>query len=209
MTEKLDYKKEYKDLYLPKNEPAFVEVPPISFFMADGHGDPNGAEYQNAVSVLYALTFTVKMSKMSGKQPQGYFEYVVPPLEGLWGCDDGPFDLQRRDAWSWTSMIRQPEFVTQAVFEAVLAEAKAKKPELDFSGTRFAAYDEGPCVQVMHTGPYSAEPDSIERIGHFIAAHGWQDDCGGPRHHHEIYLSDPRRCAPEKLRTVLRHPVRL
>lgn len=209
MAEKLDYKKEYKDLYSPKDKPSFIKVPPIAFFLVDGHGDPNGADYQNAVGVLYALTFTVKMSKMSGRQPEGYFEYVVPPLEGLWDCNDGAFDLHRRDAWCWTSMIRQPEFVTPEVFAWALQEAAAKKPALDFSGARFETFDEGPCVQMLHTGPFSTEHETVGKIEQFIAAHHWRDDCGGGRRHHEIYLSDPRKCAPEKMKTVLRHPVRL
>lgn len=207
--DKLDYKKEYRDLYLPKNKPAFIQVPPIRFIMVDGHGDPNHAEYQNAMSILYALTFTVKMSKMSGQQPDGYFEYVVPPLEGLWGCCDEPFDLHRRDAWCWTSMIRQPEFVTDEVFRWAQEQTAKKKPELDFSKARFETYDEGPCVQIMHTGPFSEEPKSIEKISAFIEEQHYIDDCGSERRHHEIYLGDPRKTAPERLRTVLRHPVKI
>lgn len=208
MPAKMDYKKEYRDLYFPKNKPAFLKVPPILFIMADGHGDPNGAEYQNAVGALYALSFTIKMSKMSGNQPKGYFEYVVPPLEGLWDCDDGPFDLNRRDAWCWTSMIRQPEFVTREVFEAALGQASKKKADLDFSEVRFGVYEEGPCVQVMHVGPYCTESNSIEKMEAFMRENDLLDDCGGERRHHEIYLSDPRKTTPEKLKTVLRHPVR-
>ncbi len=206
--EKLDFKKEYKDFYLPKSKPAFIQVPPISFVMVDGHGDPNGAEYQNAVSLLYALTFTIKMSKMSGNQPKGYFEYVVPPLEGLWNCDDGPFDLKRRDAWCWTSMIRQPDFVTPEVFNWACEEAAKKKKDLDFSKARFETYEEGMCVQILHIGPYSTEPESVAKIAEFITENGLMDDIGKKRRHHEIYLGDPRKTAPERLKTVLRHPVR-
>lgn len=209
MADKLDYKKEYSDLYLPKGEPVFIQVPAISFIMVDGHGDPNGEEYQNAVGILYALSFTIKMSKMGASQPEGYFDYVVPPLEGLWGCgDDQQFDLHRRDAWVWTSMIRQPEFVTDEVFHRACEQAAKKKPELDFSKARLAVYEEGPCVQLMHVGPFSTEPASVEKIEQFIREHHFIDDCGGERRHHEIYLSDPRKAAPEKLKTVLRHPVR-
>lgn len=208
MSDKLDYKKEYKDLYLPKSEPVFIKVPPIPFIMVDGRGDPDGEEYHQAVELLYALTFTIKMSKMNGTQPEGYFEYVVPPLEGLWSCGDGPFQLSRREEWQWTSMIRQPEFVTKEVFHHACELAAKKKPELDFSKARFEVYSEDACVQIMHIGPYSTELDSVVKMMEFMKQNGWQDDCGGPRFHHEIYLGDPRKTAPEKLKTVLRHPVK-
>ncbi len=207
MADKLDYKKEYSDLYLPKGKPTFIEVPSIPFIMVDGQGDPNGQDYQNAVSVLYALSFTIKMSKMGSDQPEGYFEYVVPPLEGLWGSE-GPFDLHRRDVWRWTSMIRQPEFVTDEVFHWARKQAAKKKPELDFSKARFAVYEEGPCVQMMHIGPFRDEPASIARMEEYIRENHLVDDITGERRHHEIYLSDPRKTAPEKMKTVLRHPVR-
>jgi len=203
----LDYKKQYQDLYQPKNKPMLIKVPPINFIMMDGKGDPQGQEYQNAIAALYALSFTIKMSKMSGSQPEGYFEYVVPPLEGLWDCDDGQFSLERRDHWVWTSMIRQPEFVTAEVFRWACQEVCAKKPEVDVSRARFEIYDEGLCVQMMHIGPYADEPASIAQIAEFITKNQLRDMCGGTRQHHEIYVSDPRKTAPEKLKTVLRHPV--
>lgn len=208
--EKLDFKKEYKDLYLPKKEPAIVQVPSMPFLMVDGHGDPNGAEYQNAVSILYALTFTIKMSKMSGNQPEGYFEYVVPPLEGLWDCDDGKgsFNLENRDAWSWTSMIRQPDFVTEELFRWACVEAAKKKKDLDFSKARFQTYEEGTCVQILHIGPFSTESESVAKLDEFIARNHLVDDIGSERKHHEIYLGDPRKIAPERQKTVLRHPVK-
>ncbi len=206
--EKLDYKKEYPDLYLPKNKPVFLTVPAIPFLMVDGHGDPNGEEYQNSVGVLYSLSFTIKMSKMGWNQPEGYFDYVVPPLEGLWGCNDGAFAIEKRDAWCWTSMIRQPEFVTEEVFQWALAQAAKKKPELDFSKARLATYAEGPCVQILHVGPFRDEPNSLALIEKFISENHYIDDCG-ERRHHEIYLSDPRKTAPDKMKTVLRHPVRM
>ena len=207
MAEKLDYKKEYRDLYLPKEKPALVEVPLMSFLMVDGKGAPEGREYQSAVSVLYALAFTVKMSKMGGAQPPGYFEYVVPPLEGLWWCEDGPFDFEKREKWRWTAMIRQPEFVTPEVFCRAVGECRKKKPELDVSGARLGRMEEGLCAQMMHVGPYSAEPASMERLTAFIRENGCRDLLPEGRRHHEIYLSDPRKTAPEKLKTVLRHPV--
>lgn len=206
-TDKLDYKKEYRDLYMPKSKPSLIEVPAMNFIMIDGKGDPNGEEYQKAVSALYALTFTIKMSKMNGNQPEGYFEYVVPPLEGLWWCSGGEFDFNKRDNWLWTSMIRQPEFVTEDVFKWALSECSRKKPDIDVSGARFESFSEGLCVQLMHNGPYADEPESMEKINSFINENGFIDEVGNIRKHHEIYLSDPRRTAPEKLKTVLRHPV--
>jgi hypothetical protein len=207
MLEKLDYKKEYKDLYLPKGKPVFIHVPPINFIMVDGQGDPDGEEYHNAVGLLYALSFTIKMSKMGGNQPDGYFDYVVPPLEGLWDCGCDGFDPERRGSWIWTSMIRQPDFVTQEVFTWACEQAVKKKPEFDFTKARLETYNEGACVQIMHNGPFSTESASIEQIDRFIKENNYIDDCG-ERRHHEIYLSDPRKCAPERLKTVLRHPVR-
>ena len=207
MSGKIDFKKEYKDLYLPGTQPVLIDVPTMNFIMVDGTGDPNQKEYQQAVGALYSLAFTIKMSKMSGNQPRGYYEYVVPPLEGLWWVSDGCFSLEQRDNWLWTSMIRQPEFVTPGVFAWAMEECRRKKPELDFSSTRLESFTEGLCVQIMHTGPYSDEPRSIALLGKFIEENNLSDQTGSERKHHEIYLSDPRKTDPEKLRTVLRHPV--
>lgn len=207
MPDKFDYKKEFKDLYMPKTKPVLIDVPAMNFIMMDGKGDPNGAEYQNVVSTLYALTFTIKMSKMSGKQPEGYFEYVVPPLEGLWWCEGDRFYFDRRDTWLWISMIRQPEFVTQEVFNWAVDECRRKKPDLDISQVRFESFTEGLCVQMMHIGPYADEPNSVELMHKYMAENNLRDVTGLERKHHEIYLSDPRKTAPEKLKTVLRHPV--
>ncbi len=207
MPKKLDYKKDYKDLYLPKTKPMLIDVPPMNFIMIDGAGDPNQIEYQQAVGALYALAFTIKMSKMSGNQPQGYFEYVVPPLEGLWWINGGAFSFDKRDNWLWTSMIRQPEFVTPAFFNWAVEECRRKKPELDMSKTRFETFTEGFCVQIMHIGPYSDESRSLALLKDFTKENGLVDQTGSERKHHEIYLSDPRKTAPEKLKTVLRLPV--
>jgi len=205
--EKLDYKKEYKDLYLPKDKPILIDVPPMTFMMIDGKGDPLGSEYQNALQALYALTFTIKMSKMSGKQPEGYFEYVVPPLEGLWwSTSKGDWD-KSRDNWLWTSMIRQPEFVTPEVFAWAVDECKKKKADIDVSKVRLENFTEGLCVQIMHTGPFADEPRSIAKIEEFIVNNKLKNMTGDIRKHHEIYLGDPRKTAPEKLKTVLRLPV--
>lgn len=203
--EKLDFKKEYPDLYLPKAEPMLIDVPEMTFIMVDGKGDPGGAEYIASVQALYALAYTIKMSKMN-TPPQGYVEYVVPPLEGLWWGAHG-FDIHDRDSWLWTSMIRQPGFVTPEVFNWAVEECRKKKPEVDVSKARLQPFTEGLCVQVMHTGPYSGEPATVEKMKHFMAVHGLKDMVGDVRKHHEIYLSDPRKTAPEKLKTVLRLPV--
>ncbi len=207
MPEKLDYKKEYKELYMPKNKPAKIQVPSMNFIMIDGGGDPNGQEYNDAVSAIYGLAFTIKMSKMGKKDIEGYFEYVVPPLEGLWWCDERGFDLFKRDNWKWTSMIRQPEFVTKEVFEWAVSECMIKKPELKVSNARLESFEEGLCVQMMHLGPYSTEPETVNIMKKFMEENGLKDDTWDVRKHHEIYLSDPRKTASEKLKTVLRHPV--
>ena len=207
MTAKVDFKKDDKDLYLPKTKPMLIDVPEMHFIMVDGAGDPNSEAYQQAISILYGLTFTIKMSKMSGKQPSGYYEYVVPPLEGLWWVSGGAFSFDQRENWLWTSMIRQPEFVTPAVFDWVVKECGLKKPELDLTRARFASFTEGLCVQIMHLGPYADEPRSVELMRDFMVDNLLIDETCSERKHHEIYLSDPRKTAPEKLKTVLRHPV--
>ena len=207
--EKLDYKKEYKDLYQPKTKPSIIDVPEMIFIAVDGEGNPNTCvEYKQAMEILYGLSFTIKMSKMNGTQPEGYFEYVVPPLEGFWWQDntDG-IDYTRKDDFKWVSMIRQPEFVTEEVFERSKAVLKKKKPNLDLSKARLLKMTEGLCVQIMHKGSYDDEPASIEKMKQFAAENGYAEDFSEGRFHHEIYLSDPRRCAPEKLRTVIRHPI--
>jgi hypothetical protein len=207
MLAKIDFKKDYKDLYLPKTKPMLIDVPEMKFIMVDGTGDPNSEDYQQAVGILYALTFTIKMSKMSGKQPPGYYEYVVPPLEGLWWVSGGAFSFDQRDNWLWTSMIRQPEFVTPAVFDWAVEECGRKKPELELTRARFLSFTEGLCVQVLHVGPYADEPCSVELMKALMVENSLIDETGSERKHHEIYLSDPRKTAQEKLKTVLRHPV--
>ena len=209
---KLDYKKEYKDLYLPKQKPDFVEVPDMLFLMVDGKGDPNTSQsYKDALGILYGLSYGIKMSKMSGTQPEGYFEYVVPPLEGLWWSETELFsegNKINKEKFFWTSMIRQPEFVTNEVFEAAKETLKKKNPSLDTCRARLVHWQEGLCCQVMHVGPYDMEPDTIRRLEQFIAEAGFEPDFSGARRHHEIYLGDPRKTAPEKLRTVIRYPVK-
>ena len=207
--EKLDYKKKFKELYQPSAKPALIDVPEMIFFAVEGAGDPNKCrEYKEAMEILYGLSFTVKMSKMNNTQPEGYFEYVVPPLEGLWYQEStNGIDYSRKDDFHWISMIRQPEFVTEDVFETAKAVLSKKKPSLDISKARLMRYTEGLCVQLMHTGPYDDEPASIAKLERFAEENGYAEDFETERYHHEIYLSDPRKCAPERLRTVIRHPV--
>jgi len=206
-----DYKKEFKDLYLPTKQPSVVDVPEMVFLMVDGEGDPNtSAAYQEALEILYGLSYSVKMSKMGGTQPNGYFDYVVPPLEGLWWAKDGHFDgttTADKNKLCWTAMIRQPDFVTKDVFEGVKQVLGKKKPELDLSSVRLVSFTEGLCAQVMHIGNYDDEPATISTLGKFITEVGYRSDISSTRRHHEIYLGDPRKTAPEKLRTVIRHPI--
>ncbi len=215
--EKLDYKKQYKDLYLPKESPAQVLIPQMNFIMVDGKGNPNkeGGEYQQAVELLYALSYTIKMSNKNNCAPDGYFEYVVPPLEGLWWLnDEADADFTQKDKYCWTSMIRQPEFVTKDVFQWACKEVEKKKPLLDVSKARLQVFEEGLCIQAMHIGPYHEEPKTIAKIENYINQNGFSNDIGSilpdgtVRRHHEIYLNDPRKTKPEKIKTILRHPVR-
>ncbi len=207
MEKSFDFKKDLKELYMPKATPTLIDVPALQFIMVDGAGDPNGGEYPKAVAVVYALAYTIKMSKMGTYKIDGYFDYVVAPLEGLWWITDEDFSFEKRDNWLWTSMMAQPDFVTADVFQWAKAEVKRKKPELDCSKARLEGFTEGLCVQMMHHGPYSEEPANVELMHRFMAEKGYKDDTGNHRKHHEIYLSDPRKVLPEKMKTVLRHPV--
>ena len=215
IAEKIDYKKKYKELYLPKQKPMVVEVPTMTFIMVNGSGNPNNekGEYQQAVQLLYGLAYTIKMSKRNGYVPEGYFDYVVPPLEGLWWLEDDNMDFTLKDKYCWTSMIRQPEFVTKEVFEWACEELKRKKSKIDISKAYLETFSEGLCVQIMHIGPFDDEPESTKLIGSYISENNLKDAIsttypdGRIRRHHEIYLSDPRKTASERLKTVLRHPV--
>ena len=213
--DKLDYKKEYKDLYLPKTKPMLIDVPNMKFIMVRGKGNPNSekGEYQEAMSILYGLSFTIKMSKMGNNKIDGYFEYVVPPLEGFWwNKDEKNVDYRNKENFEWYSMIRQPEFVTEDVFKWACNEVKEKKG-IDISKAEFKEFKEGLCVQIMHLGSYDDEPKTIDKINKYIIDNNLKNDIGSSlkngmiRRHHEIYLSDPRRTATEKLKTVIRIPV--
>ncbi len=217
MSDKLDYKKEYKNLYLPKTVPVIIDVPKIKFIMIDGKGDPNdeSGEYTKSVELLYGLSYTIKMSNKSGNASPNFFEYVVPPLEGLWWTkEDRKLDIYQKDQLIWTSMIRQPEFVTDEVFTWAINEMNKKKPHLDTSKARLEEFTEGLCVQMMHIGPYDTEAITVKAIDDFAVSNGYLNAISGKSiegtilRHHEIYLSDPRKVAPEKMKTVVRHPVK-
>lgn len=205
-----DYKKEYKEFYLPQKQPGLITVPPMHFIAVRGKGNPNveGGAYKRSIELLYGIAYTIKMSKMGDHRIEGYFDYVVPPLEGLWWQDGtSGIDYTRKEDFQWISMIRLPEFVTKEEFAWAVAEATEKK-NTDFSAVEFLIYDEGLCVQCMHIGSYDEEPATIEAMDAFAREQGFSLDMAGTRHHHEIYLSDARKCKPENLKTVIRHPVR-
>ena len=205
-----DYKKEYKEFYMPKDKPAIVTVPKMNFIAVRGSGDPNdeGGDYKQAIGLLYAIAFTIKMSKKGSRQIEGYFDYVVPPLEGFWWQNGvNGIDYSRKADFKWISVIRLPDFVTKADFEWAISEATAKKKQ-DFSKVEFFTYDEGLCVQCMHIGAYDDEPATVEAMHRFMEKQGYVLDITDKRLHHEIYLSDARKVSPEKLKTVIRHPIR-
>ncbi len=205
-----DYKKEYREFYLPKDKPGIVEVPAMNYIAVRGKGDPNieGGEYKRSIGMLYAIAFTIKMSKKGSHQIEGYFDYVVPPLEGFWWQEGvRGIDYAHKETFEFLSVIRLPDFVTKDDFDWAVGEAEAKKQE-DFSGVKFWTYQEGLCVQCMHIGPYDDEPKTVRLMHDFMTEQGYQLDISDERLHHEIYLSDARRTAPERLKTVIRHPVR-
>ena len=208
-----DFKKEYKEFYLPKRTPELVSVPPMTFVAMRGEGDPNveGGAYKEAVGVLYAIAYTIKMSKMGDHRIDGYYDFVVPPLAGFWwqpGVEG--VDFANKATFHWIAAIRLPDFVTPEEFAWAQTEA-ARKKGLDTTAAELLTIDEGLCAQIMHLGPYDDEPATVALLDAFIAERGLENDMSDTeagRHHHEIYLSDPRRTVPEKLKTVLRHPVR-
>ena len=205
-----DFKKEYKEFYLPKSKPQIVTVPPMNYIAVRGKGDPNeeGGAYQTAIGVLYAVAYTIKMSKMGDHRIEGYYDFVVPPLEGFWWQDgvDG-IDYTDKSAFNWISVIRLPDFVTKADFDWAVAEATRKK-KLDCSTAEFLTIDEGECIQIMHLGAFDDEPATVALMDAYLEANGYENDFSVTRLHHEIYLSDARKVAPEKWKTVIRHPIR-
>ena len=205
-----DFKKEYKEFYLPKNRPEIVTVPRANYIAVRGQGDPNeeGGAYQQAIGVLYAVAYTLKMSYKTDYRIEGFYDYVVPPLEGFWRQEGAAgVDYGNKAAFRWISVIRLPDFVTEKDF-AWAVETAAKKKKLDCSAAEFLTVDEGLCVQILHEGPFDAEPATVALMDAYIREKGYGNDLSEARQHHEIYLSDARKVAPEKWRTVIRHPIR-
>lgn len=205
-----DFKKEYKEFYMPKKNPEIVTIPTMNYIAVRGEGNPNEKDgaYQQAISILYAVAYTIKMSYKGSHKIEGFFEYVVPPLEGFWWQEgiDG-FDYGRKDTFHWISVIRLPDFVTKEDFDWAVEEATRKK-KLDCSLAEFLTIDEGLCVQIMHIGPFDEETATVEVMNAYLKENGYETDITDKRLHHEIYLSDARRVAPEKWKTVIRHPIR-
>lgn len=206
-----DYKKAYKEFYLPPQKPGIIDIPEMHYVAVRGTGNPNEPDgaYAKALNLLYGIAFTIKMSYKGSHKIDGYFEYVVPPLEGLWWQQGvAGIDYGKKETFQWISMIRLPEFVTRDVFEWAVTEASEKK-KTDFSKAEFLTLHEGLCVQCMHIGSYDQEPATIQKMDAFLSENGYAPDFSETRRHHEIYLSDPRRTAADRLRTVIRHPVRI
>lgn len=210
MTMAFDYKKEYREFYLPPRTPGIVTVPAMHFLAVRGRGDPNeeNGTYKQALGLLYAVAYTIKMSKLGKYKPEGYFDYVVPPLEGLWWQEGiHGVDYARKKDFHWISLLRLPEFVTKEVFAWAIRETTEKKQQ-DFSPVEFFFWEEGLCVQCMHIGPYDDEPATVAAMEEYATAQGYEADFWEGRFHHEIYLSDVRRCKPERLKTVIRQPIK-
>lgn len=205
-----DFKKEYKEFYMPKNKPEIVDVPKVKYIAVRGKGNPNeeGSAYQQAVGVLYAVAYTLKMSYKTDYKMEGFFEYVVPPLEGFWWQDNiQGVDYNNKDSFNWIAVIRIPDFVTRKDIDWVV-ETASKKKKMDCSGVEFLEMEEGLCVQIMHIGPFDKEPETVARMDTYIQERGYENDLNDERLHHEIYMSDARKVAPEKWKTVIRHPIR-
>ncbi len=205
-----DFKKEYKEFYGPKNKPAIVEVPKANYIAVRGKGDPNeeGGAYKQAIGVLYAVAYTLKMSYKTDYKIKGFYEYVVPPLEGFWWQEGVTgIDYSNKSSFHWISVIRLPDFVTKADFEWAV-ETAAKKKKMDCSSAEFLTIEEGLCVQIMHLGSYDTEPETVARMDAYLQENGYENDINETRLHHEIYLSDPRKAEPEKWKTVIRHPIK-
>ncbi|MGN1333488.1 MAG: GyrI-like domain-containing protein [Anaerovoracaceae bacterium] len=205
-----DFKKEYKEFYLPKNKPEIVSVPKANYIAVRGKGNPNeeGGAYKTAIGILYAVAYTLKMSYKTDYRIKGFYEYVVPPLEGFW-WQEGILgvDYNVKETFNWISVIRLPEFVTEKDFKWAVDTAYKKK-KMDCTSAEFLTVEEGLCVQMMHLGPFDDEPASVALMDEFIAVNGYENDFESGRLHHEIYMSDARKVAPEKWKTVIRHPIR-
>ena len=205
-----DFKKEYREFYMPKSKPEIVSVPKANYIAVRGKGNPNEEDgaYQQVISVLYAISYTLKMSYKTDHKIKGFFEYVVPPLEGfLWQEHVDSVDYADKSTFNWISVIRLPDFVTLSDFEWAVAAA-TKKKKLDCSSAEFMTIDEGLCVQMMHLGPFDDEPGAVALMDEYVAKNGYVNDINQTRLHHEIYMSDARKVAPEKWKTVIRHPIK-
>ena len=205
-----DFKKEYKELYKPKDKPNIINVEKANFIAVRGVGDPNAenSEYKQSISLLYPIAYAIKMSKKGDYKIDGYFDFVVPPLEGFWWQEGiKGVDYANKQNFHFISLIRMPDFVTKEVFEWAIEETTRKKKE-DFSKVEFFTYDEGLCVQCMHIGPYNDEPITVEAMHEYMIEQGYELDITDERFHHEVYISDVRKISPEKLKTVLRHPIK-
>ena len=206
-----DFKKEYKEFYMPKQVPAIVTIPPMNYIAVSGTGNPNeeNGEYKEAVGLLYAVAYTLKMSKKSGYEMKGFFDYVVPPLEGLWWQQDSDekIDYSRKNDFNWISMIRLPDFVSPDDVEWV-KQAASMEEGVECSAVEFMPLDEGLCVQMMHIGSYDSEPETVRLMNDYLKTEGYEKDINDVRRHHEIYLSDPRKTDTSKMKTVIRHPIR-
>ena len=205
-----DYKKEYKEFYLPKNKPEIVKIPPMNYVAVRGKGNPNveGGDYQQAISILYTVAYTLKMSYKTDYKIEGFFEYVVPPLEGFWWQDNiKGIDYGNKDAFNWISVIRLPDFISERDFAWAVQTASRKK-KMDCSAAEFLTIDEGLCVQIMHLGSFDSEPATVALMENYLKEQGFVSDLNEQRLHHEIYMSDARRVAPEKWKTVIRHPIK-
>lgn len=223
-----DFKKEYKEFYMPKNKPEIVKIPPMNYVAVRGMGNPNveGGDYQQAISILYAVAYTLKMSYKTDYKIEGFFEYVVPPLEGFWWQGEKPsvdtkvradragrredtkgIDYTNKDTFHWISVIRLPDFITEKDF-AWAVQIVTEKKKIDCSPAEFLTIDEGLCVQIMHLGSFDSEPATVALMDAYLKEQGFENDLNEQRLHHEIYMSDARRVAPEKWKTVIRHPIK-
>ena len=206
-----DFKKEYKEFYTAKNKPQIVDIPKSNYIAVRGKGNPNeeGGAYQKAIGVLYAVAYTLKMSYKTDYKIEGFFEYVVPPLEGLWWQEgvDG-VDYTDKSTFNWISVIRLPDFVTEKDFEWAVDMA-SKKKKIDCSSAEFLTLEEGLCVQIMHIGSFDDEPETVALMDIFLSKNGYEKDINNTRLHHEIYLSDARKTPIEKQKTIIRHPIKI
>lgn len=207
-----DFKKEFKQIYRPKEEPAIIDIDEMTYIMVDGKGDPNTSEaYKEAMELLYGIAYGIKMSKKQETQPEGYFDFVVPPLEGFWDIDASAFDgsnILDKNKFTWTSMIRVPDYVTQEVFEDQKEKLLKKKPHLQVDKVYRKVMTEGLCVQILHVGSFDEEAGSIKKMDDFAKGKGYTIDLDDTRKHHEIYLSDFKKTEPAKLKTIIRHPIK-